>query len=550
MIKKLRAYLLEDDDNRNSLSWYVVIIIIAPFIGVFFQYKKEKSVEVAKINGFVLDKNIVKLKLYEQSLLLERFVSVFGKENLDFLIQSLFGGKSPEEFVVQSELLKVYLSYLFEKFVGSMGMVDRFMIDSFKNQSGYLMKSLLGDFIFQLVSGRSDDLSHFKKSLDMNKVDLYCQSIVAGDFTKKIFALPINSIYSVCNNRVVSGGTPQKIIFDVYECVLKKRDDLDEIKKTVPDSSLKQFYNNKVLEGHYRNDFLVDGIFSVYTLNREKSKNNDELLSDDEFYSLVEKRYYSLLADDSVNLQKLSHLLNENFKKEIGDVKGNFLIKSNNEVYSENFVVSQPVKDFVLKEVLGLIEAKKLNKSFNEDYFVFVHQGKIYFFKYNTIPEITFSCFENVKDQVMLEYFPSILREVTLKESDEIRYSYEDRVEVEKIKNWNKSDAVYDIKKYYEFLEKKVGSSKKGSKKEMDDESFYKLVSSKIENKNIKEGMSFILCNEDKCLVYGIKQIIREEDSATMYKKSFLDLQFLVDAYIEGLFKEAKIEFINNDVSL
>ena len=552
MIKKLRAYLLEDDNNRNSLSWYVVIIIIAPFIGVFFQYKKEKSLDVAKVNGCVLDKNIVRLKMYEQSLLLERFINVFGQENLGYLLETLFGGKDPQEFIIHNELLKVYLSCLFEKFFGEIGMVENFMLKAFGEKNNYLMRSLLGEFVFQLIcSEENDRLAGFKKSIDMNKIDLYGLRVVAGDCIKKAFVLPLVSICSVVNDTVCGGGGLKEISFDVYRCSFSGRDDVAKIKKTIPKNSLVQFYNNRISDGHYRRDLFVDGLLSVYTMSREDG------VVDDEFFSLVEKHYYSLLADTSTDLLGVSNLLERNFKSEYVDNKGRFVIKSNGEVYSSDFAVPKAVRDLFSRDVLSVIESKKMNGEGDKGYFVFISQGKIYFFKYNILPEVSFAGFEEIEERLMVDYLPKVLKEVTLKESNEIRYKYEESEEINLNKNWNKSYLVYDIKKYYEFLDQEnkasVDKKKQGSKDgkyNKADADFYRLISSKLENKNIKKGMSFISCDEGECVIYCVKGKAEEKDDSCGHKKSFLDLQFLADAYIDCLFKEAKIEFINNDVSL
>lgn len=148
-------------------------------------------------------------------------------------------------------------------------------------------------------------------------------------------------------------GGLKEISFDVYRCSFSGRDDVAKIKKTIPKNSLVQFYNNRISDGHYRRDLFVDGLLSVYTMSREDG------VVDDEFFSLVEKHYYSLLADTSTDLLGVSNLLERNFKSEYVDNKGRFVIKSNGEVYSSDFAVPKAVRDLFSRDVLSVIESKK-----------------------------------------------------------------------------------------------------------------------------------------------------------------------------------------------
>jgi len=277
MIKKLRSYLLEDESNRNSLSWYVVVIMIAPFIGVFFQYKKEKSVTVATVNGYELNKSIVRAKLYEQALLLERFASVFGKENIGYVIDMMYQGKKPEEFVMQNEIVKLYLNSLFEKYVGYCSMSEDFIFASLKKKNDSFLIMLLGDYIYSLICGKAPKGNDFQSSLDMNKIDYYCQYVVAGDCFKKILSLPLFSIYDVLKSEV--NQFPEKVLFDVYECDISLRKYIEQIKRGVSEAVLQREYQAGIRNGLYRHDIILKGKVGIYTLDKEQSKD----LSEDDF---------------------------------------------------------------------------------------------------------------------------------------------------------------------------------------------------------------------------------------------------------------------------
>lgn len=556
MIKKLRAYLLEDDDNRSSLSLYIIIILIAPFLGVFFQYKKEKSVSMATVNGYSLDRSIVKIKFHEETLLLQQYISVFGRQYLDHLLNILFQGRNPEEVVVQNEILKVYLQYLFEKNIGYYTMSEKFILSSLKNGDDWLISGIIGQFVFGLISGKMNKEDEgMRRNIDMNKLDHYCQYSVSGEFIKKVFELPLLSIYDVINDQCVM--FPKKIVFDVYVCDLNKRKDIDSIKKGLSDSVLKNFYQNGIKDGLYNKDLCINGELSIYTLNRKELQ---DLKSDEEFNNLVQKKYDALLADSmnvdgSVDSEKI---IKNNFINECFDKKGKFIIQRK-DVLCDGFLLPQNVREFF---------AEALLKDNVQKVMTYVHQGKIYIFKHSSIPAREVMNFEEAKKFIIEDFLPVVIYEEIVKESDQLRYAYEETGKAVLPPEWKHEVMVYEKDIYQSLLsdknseknqleKDKIGSKgkDKSNGKEAVIKEFYDLVAKRIENLSLKKHITFINYVKDKSFtIYCVSEILEEEKNTIverMHKNNVQNVQVFINAYLSAVLKKAKIDFVNNsDVSL
>jgi hypothetical protein len=530
MIQKIRSYLLDDQENKDSLGWYVVIIILAPMLGIFFQYKREKSPYLGTVNDKPIDKNIFFIKSFEQSQLIENLTRIFGEAQIQHLFDILFKGKSPKDYLVSNEIKRLFIASLFEKNISSRSISDRYIFEKMKFKENNKIKMLLGEFFYLLITDAMPKDFSLKRHIDMNKVDTYCQEMVSVAMMNNIFYAPLSSVQYACNKDSLID--PLIINFDIYEAdyslLLKNASHLIN---ELSHHEMNYFYDTAIKQGKFKKDLISSFRITVFTLSKEKDFN------DADFNEMVEKKYFTLLSDVEKDFSTYNAILSKNFitKEKAKDLT--LTLKENGDVISQGIVLSQNVRSQISEHIL----------SSKNPFYVIIENGCIYFFETISIPQVEYKKFEEAKEHIVAGLTEKKIKERVLADSDSLRYSCEEGLAEMGIvpSYWKKSS--------FEFSALESDGQKEAKKE--GPQNFSSIVMRKLSFNGIPKRGSFIIEAGNKLSVCVVRSYTLDEKRKSN-KRRFIESNDIysensnvVDNYTDSLLKYAKVN-INNDVSL
>jgi hypothetical protein len=528
MIQKIRSYLLDNEDHKDSIGWYVVIIMLFPVVGMIFQYRKSVSTYVGTVNSKKIEKSIFNIKLFEQAKLMENINKMFGEEQGAYFFEMLFQGKTLEQFVLSGEIRRLFLQQKFEKLISGDSIASEYILLSLKSKSLDKIKSNIGELPFLLVTGQLKPNALGSLNVDINKVDTYCQEVFQVNLLKNIFLMPLATIEKL--SFVNYPSLPFKINFAVYFLSSKQietyRKGVDI--KTITDAEMRSVYDLGFKEGRFDKPRTYKFIISTYSIKDKKNKKDKNLKAS------VDKSELNEINDTLADIWKK---LNEGGKAEIDSViKGlqeelvcvsaaksvDLVFDNNKNVVSSSMQLSKSLKDNIVNYAIKNQNKEKQEASF---FVAFIEEGNLFFIEEKSLSALEHSVFDEVKalliDDIVAKRADGLIRE----DMEIIRYALEAKEKVA-LPLWNHEDKVF--------------SRELDNKKEVNiDRSFHDLVNKKISSGGLREGNTFLDFNEDFYRVYYVSGLTYEVEDRFVVRK---DQFYNKEVFIESLERYAKIE--------
>lgn len=504
MIQKIRSYLLDNEENKNSMLFIAAIILIGPsvFVGIFDSLKKTKDT-YAKVNNIRISKKTLQIKMYDQKELIEEIRRIINDEGtINQFMQMLYGGRSPEEFVYMEEIskaaclgfMKKNLNFNIEKSIQKI--IEN---DIKKNEENSLRN--LGKMTYLALTGNKEILQIISKS--EIKVEDF-EEIADSSYKNLFIKMLISTAISILENSYKKNNELIKVNFDIL--TLKenyKNNEKIKIEKTF-DLLSKEEQDNILLSKYHFG--LENGLYkseSKFNFNILKIKADEKALID-----LKKKWNIAFVSTQSTEkaFDKMKKGL-ENFD-EIKDLNIYIDEEGNFDYKNEKIDIS------IISKILNNI---KKNKIFYENGFVYIsvleksEEGKVLDYK-------------DVRKKIKNNYIKEKLKE-NIKELIEKQFYIFDE-----FKNFNSVDLNIWEKRSLEYLSKENENEKNENKE-------YNFLKEKIlKTDGIRIGTVFANKNKDKYEIYGVSRI---ENKKSMKKTNNV---MASDLFIKSIEKNAKIE--------
>lgn len=528
MIQKIRSYLLDNEDHKHSIGWYVVIIMLFPVVGMIFQYRKSMSTYLGSVNNKRIERSIFNVKLFEQSKLMENINKMFGEEQGRYFFDMLFQGKTLEQFVLSGEIRRVFLQSKFEKLISRDLVAEEYIMINLKNKSLEKIKSNIGELPFLLVTGQLKPHVLGSLNVDMNKIDTYCQEVFQVNLLKNIFLAPLSTIEKM--SLINYPGLPLKINFIVYSLPVKK---INDYKKnidvnSISDNEMLFSYDLGIKEGKYKKPGVFSFALKSYSLKDEqgnkKSKSPGVKINKDEISKAIKEKWEAIKAKN--NNSNEGNLVLKSIEDEFIYKNANkniSLVFNNNEILECSVDLPKNLKEKILSYVLS-IEDKK-NTQVESPFAVLIEEDYLYFIDEILVAPAHYYSFEeskkNVIDSIVIQRVEKMIRD----DMERIRYSLEEK---DSIINslWEKEEKVYsqDIDK---------------NKKDNIDKDFYELVNKKISSGGLRVGSTFLDIQDNLYKVYCVSGLTYEVEDKFVVRK---DQLYNREVFVESLERHAKIE--------
>lgn len=528
MIQKIRSYLLDDKDNKESIGWYVVIVMLFPIIGIFFQYKKNFEIYLGSVNDKKIERSIFNIKLFEQKQMMENIGKMFGNEQKEYFSEILFQGKSIEDYVLSSEIKRIFLQSLFDKNIVNGNIASDFILFNINNKSYDKLRKFLGEVPFLLISGSLKPSMLGSLNIDMNKIDVYCEEVFQVNLLKNIFLVPLSIIERHCFVNYPANNLC-KIHFQVFTLNFsdylsdylkgeKKKDEEKDIQK-IDDNEMQFVYDSEVKKDLFLKNGEVNFKLTVFDI---KKKSGSDL--EDNNYLLYLLKEIELKKNDKKTSYDFfkNHLL---ILSSHNKITMNFDYKDLKNKISSTYVFPESLKINILMECMQ-------NKNL-KDFYVFVEKGKLYFIENVFLNKKENLSFDLAREEVRKIIIEKRLREELDKEILLIRYELESKKTIEKI-NWKKSEAVFSRDM---MIEK--------NKKDLKNDNLNSLVIKKLNGGGLRVGNTFLEKENNNYIIYYVSNISYEDNNNNNNGILRKNKNYAVDVFIEALQKKVKMD-INN----
>lgn len=515
MIQKIRSYLLDNKENKDSIGWYVVIIMIAPLLGIFFQYTKSKKENVACVNGVVVDKAIFQLKLYEQKNLIENVLNLLGNEKGASFLSMIFQGKSPEQFILLEEIRKALLIGLFKKEISKYFVSGNKILFDMSNNS-IKLKQIVGDLFYKLLSGDNKDIASIAGSVDMKKIDEYAYNSYQAILMNDLLKAPISAIERIIHFDFL---LPSEIFFTVYECDFSK--DSYFYKKIaneqiITEDELRNSYDKGIKLGLYNKDEEVK--CSIFKYRNKKGKEANSKLSKKDIDIAITKKW-EVFSQDLVGEEDFKRALDKNFS----------FFEVLDEV-SISLVADKKVASVVLP--LPVIEKIILKEN---DFFVLVEDEIVYFVKNIERQKVEALSYEKAKPKVKERLILERVNDVMSEEITSFRYKLEEDSNVVPENFWIKKE------RKFSYLSADLDSEKNVKN------DFKEFVLKKLSLGILREKASFVEIENEKFVIYFVKKILKEEKSS--FSSLRKDKGLGISLFVENLLRIANIDSSLDEVN-
>jgi hypothetical protein len=525
MIQKIRSYLLDDEDNKDFIGWYVVIIMLFPIIGMIFQYRKSVINSIGKVNNKEIERSIFNIKVFEQSKLMENITKMFGEEQSNYFFDMLFQGKSVEQFVLSGEIRRIFLHQKFEKLISKDHISGEYINFNLKNKSLDKIKNSIGELPFLLITGQLKPSLLNSLNVNIEKIDVYCKEVFDVALLNNIFLVPLSTIEKLIFNNYT--GLPLKINFTVYSFSLK--DDLNEYKKTIDvntigENEMKVAYDSGIKQGDYRKPRTVTFSLSTYSL-KDKDGNGIKKITEKEFKSLnrdIFNRWNLIKEENKGNFDFVFKSLEKDFYCKDNNKNCKIVFTNSNELLSSSVKIPQGLKEKII--LLSLSNEKK-NINEREKFIDFVEEGLLFLVENFDLSLLEYNTFDEVKSSVIDSIVTNRAKNLVKLDMEKIRYSLEKKDSVG-ISLWKKGEKTFshdlDIKN-----------------QNQDEKAFYELVNKKLYSGGLRVGSTFLSINEDTCTVYYVSGITYEVENKFVVRK---DQFYNRELFVESIERFAKIE--------
>lgn len=522
LIKKIRSYLLEDEDNKSSIGIYVSLLLLAPLFTIFWEYKKAKSTHIATISGINLEKSIFSLKVYEQRSFLDQLKHFLGEEQGENFYYQSSGGLSPEEFSFNNEIKRISLSFKFNSLFGSSNIVSMVLKNKFSENSDKL-HSLVGPFVFMAISSPEKAKEHnFFNFLDMSVIDKYIMSAFSSHYMGSFFAVPLYGIErsclsSYCNS--FNGLVFNKLVY------LKAKKKYLEIAKSSFLSEDSDKNNNEAIS--FYNDGLVKGLFKknikglckllVYSPIGLAEEGNEE--------NVYKNAYEAGVSSFGDSYDSIKSYFDKTFSLSREGLIDFSFDKKNSSI---SFVGNDTaLEDGIVKNQLTSLLLESYHRENN--FFSFLVDNHIYLFYNLHFSQEEDKSFSEAEEEVREAILELRAKDLCDKAIDEIRYGLEE------------SNLVIDdgwTGKEIRYLKEDIDKEEK--------KFFVDIINRKLASGGIRKGASFVVEDDSEISIYYCTDVLPGEDFKTIGRKN--DLLTISNCFSDLIQSKVKVEM--NDSAL
>jgi hypothetical protein len=527
MIQKIRSYLLDNEDHKDSIGWYVVIIMLFPVFGMIFQYRKSMVTYLGSVDNKKIERSIFNIKVFEQSKLMENINKMFGEEQGSYFFDMLFQGKTLEQFILSSEIRRVFMQSKFEKLISADLLAGEYILVNLKNKSLDKIKSNVGELPFLLVAGQLKPHLLGSLNVDMNKIDSYCQEVFQVNLLKNIFLAPLSTIEKI--SLMHYPGLPLKINFIIYSLPVNK---INDYKKNINIESISEnemlfFYDVGIKEGRHRKPRNFSFALKSYSLKGEPIKKGKSVAVKktlEELNKSIKEKWEKIKEqhDKSNDVNLILNSIEEEFVANYVN-KNISILFNNNEILECSGDLPKKLKEKILDYVLT--QERKDNASGKPQFSVLIEDDVLYFIDDFLVAPVDYYSFEEIKKNIVDSIIVKRAEKMIIDDMEKIRYSLESK---DSIVNslWIKEEKFYS-----KDMDK--------DKKDNNDKDFYELVSKKISSGGLREGSSFLEIKDNFHKVYFVSGLTYEVGDKFITRK---DQFYSGEVFVESLERHAKIE--------
>lgn len=517
MIQKIRSYLLDNKENKESIGWYVAIIMLVPLFSYFFISKNVKKNSIGKVNGQEINASIFNLKLYQQSMLLETIYKQLGKKEADYLVSLFFQGRSPEEFVLIDAIRQAYLSDFFHRYISLSPIAkNKVFYDSLNDENAF--KQTIGEIFFNIVRKKIDEKigANLDRLISMREVDDYVQGVYQNNLISMIFQSFIGGIEKKIFAHYV---VPQKFELLTYTFDRKKNGEV--YKKSIDtsiieDQQLKSFYELGLHAGGYKRNKIFNFSFIKYGIKENQKKEFFKNANKEERKKLLEKKLSELFSlEKARDAKTFESILEKNFLRKGGS----------SEVRLE--LVDKEKKSSVVlpNAVLDFVSSFPVSENF------IVVDDIIYFISNIDFKEPENLSFEEARSVVLENLVQERVNNLIEEKMTSMRYELEEKGSVVDKDLWLEDRLNFD-----------VIAVKKKSELDFLSQSILK----KINSGGLRQGSTFSIEEGDKVTVfYVLSDIVADEACPGLFSKR--ENAFSYGFFFENLLQAAKIDIYENN---
>lgn len=503
MIQKIRSYLLDNKENKESIGWYVAIIMLVPLFSYFFIARNNKtSLYIGHVNNNFILKSIFQIKSYEQQILIENIFKFFGEEQASSLLSMFFQGKTPDQFLLSEEIKRLFLVGRSSALISSDLIAGKKISFDIANNSDRF-KEVVGEIFYKIILGETKEFSRLLATVPIDLIDSYACEAYQIRLLKNLFQLPI----SILEKKITAyPQAPLKIHFTsyVYDKVkgigyYKKMFNLD----SVSEDEYKDFYSRGLKSGYYQKDRNIVFTLTKYLkkdLNRSSDTIKKELsssLKKELEIALINK--WSLLSEGTADLNDWRSILEKNFQRNAHH--GNILLTLVGDEKKSSVVLPPEV-----------LEAVQKNDAL---YFVIIVDDALYLIENIDKKKQEQKSFEEAKKAVLENIVLSRVEDHLVQDITQMRYSLEEGKE-HFADVWKKESFVFDPL---------------GEKKEDQGD---KIFSQKLSFGALREGVTFIEENENKVTIFFVKKIEVSPDATLLRKESGVGVNIFVENSLQS----------------
>ena len=521
MIQKIRSYLLDNEEHKDSIGWFVVIVMLMPIIGMIFQYRKHISTQVGTVNGKAIEKSIFNIRLFEQKKLMGNIEKMFGEEQSQYFFNMLFQGKTLEQYILSNEIRRAFMQNLFCKLVSQDNIAGEYILLNFKKKSLDKIKNMIGELPFLLVTGQLKPSALGGLNVEMKKIDLYCEEVFQSNLLSSVFLVPLSTLEKVIFTNFPL--LPIKIDFQVYSYHLPKIDikkNKIESNNIISENELRSIYDQNIDLFQKRRNLTCD--ISIFEA-KEKNKNlkSKDLIALNEN---IEKKWNELSKDSKDDLGKNIKILEDNFNRRDGykNVKFNFILEKNTFDVQSSIELLKNLKEKIVSYAIK--NQKKIVD--NTISFVLIEDGAIYLISNFDLSPIEYKSFELLQDELINDILHKRAISSLELEIQQARYLLESQGVFDENCLWRKEKKI--------FLKNNTSISEKNN-----DNNFYELVSKKIASGGLRKGSTFVEIEDNVYKIYFVSELTYEEVASSFIPRK--DHFYNKDIFLESLERNAKI---------
>jgi hypothetical protein len=514
MIQKIRSYLLENKEIKESIGWYVAIIMLVPLFSYFFISQRAKKNSIGSVNGTEINAAIFNLKLYQQSLILESVYKQLGKKEADYLVSLFFQGRSPEEFLLLDAIKHAYLSFFFKKYVfGQQIAQKKVLFDSLKNQEQF--KQIVGDVFFSVIKKKAigDGASgiHFDRFITMKQVDEHIEEVYQNNALFMMFQGFIGSI----ERKILKDFVIQKKV-NLISYTFDKKKNGNQLKKlidigVVSDEQLRHIYEAGLSRDLYLRNKIYTFSFAKYGIRDAEKKDFFKNIARKDKKKAIEKKLAGLFSlEELKDKATYEKVLENHFKRMSESQDGKIEICPEGEKRCSLVSLPGEVKDFVVSV---------------DGHNIFVFDDSIYFIHDVQSQKLEILPFEEARDLVLSHFMEERINELLEEKATVMRYELEENGKATEGAFWKEEQIDFDVL-----------AAKKNAEKSSRDA----VILRKLSVGGFRKGSTFVSVDDSNFAVFCVSGVEEDESLPLFYSKRDSAASFGV--FFENTLRQAHID--------